>query len=445
MENYTKKLNIGGVIMLKILISSVGMHDPFGYSKDGVLSEGPVMGAVKELKPDIVFLFPTRKQLNDKLTSTEENSQTTTEEIKKVLPKVKVYQRPLNLPDPTDYCNIIKYLREELEDIKNNYARSQVDYCIAISSGTSQIQAAFLVLVNSNRIKADVFQIIDPKFLEPGEKRVRKVETHFLEEENQIVRAKKYFSRVNYFESKEELLELGLFTTYPERAEKAEIFVNLIEGYFYWDLYQHPKALEKLTYVLPFLKRYNLNELDDIISDQASVLREIVSLADTEDYLNLIDLYHNALRRERCKQFVDCLSRFKRLVEGTYFYFAKRDLNLSLNSKKYSKQPDWVKKIVKKKEDSYLSMHDVSLIYERKLGKKIIPHQLEDEINAFSTQRNYTINNHGMKSVEEQDSRKAMTLITKLLKITFPDKEINDYCLSKQKLELLEENIFKNI
>jgi hypothetical protein len=421
------------------------MHDPFGYKIEGVPTEGPIIGAVKELKPDIVFLFPTRRQLNDKLTSTEENSQKTVEEIKKMFPKIKVDERPLNLPDPTNYRNIIKCLREELDDIKTYYARSQVEYCISISSGTSQIQAAFLALVNSNRIKADVFQIVDPKFLETGEKRVRQVETHFLEEENQIVRAKKYFNRVNYFEAKEELLELALYTVYPERAEKAEIFANLIEGYFYWDLYQHSKALDKLTDTLPFLKRYNFNELYQLVSEQADVLNKIISLGDVEDYLNLIDLYHNALRRERCKQFVDCLSRFKRLVEGTCFYFGKRDLGLNLNSKKYSTQPNWVKQLLKKHEDSYLQERDILLLYEKKLGKKMLPQQLEDEINASGSQRNYTINNHGMKSVEEQDSRKAMTLISKLLKITFPEQEINEYCLSKQNLALLEDIIFKNI
>jgi hypothetical protein len=51
----------GGVNMIKILISSVGMHDPFGYKIEGVPTEGPIIGAVKELKPDIVFLFPTSK------------------------------------------------------------------------------------------------------------------------------------------------------------------------------------------------------------------------------------------------------------------------------------------------------------------------------------------------------------------------------------------------
>ena len=59
--------------MLKILLSSVGMHDPF--NGDG--KEGPVMGAVQELQPDILFLFPTRRQINEKLTSTEENSRAT--------------------------------------------------------------------------------------------------------------------------------------------------------------------------------------------------------------------------------------------------------------------------------------------------------------------------------------------------------------------------------
>ncbi len=422
--------------MLRIMLSSVGLHDPYGKNS----SDGPIIGAVRELGPDILFLFPTREQPDERLNSTEENCRHTVAELARQFPAVKVYARPLDLPDPTDYTDIIKKLRDEIESIKLNYAQSDVQYFLAISSGTPQIQSAFLVLVNSNRIKAEVYQIINPTFIRTGEKRARLVETHFLEEENQIVRARRFFRSINYEIASDELLHLGVYTIYPGRAQKAEIFHDLTKGYFYWDLYQHKPALAQLKKVQPNLRRFRFDKLAAIVSGQIEVLQQIISYGQREDFLNLVDLYHNALRRKRCKQYIDCLSRFKRLYEGIYFYAARRDLGINSPGAGIEQQPGWVRSSLNK--SGHLNVYDISMLYRKKKGKSIASGSLEQQLNQLGNQRNTTINNHGMNSVDEEDAKKAIELIEKLFKAVFNDRDIGDYCFSLDTMKTVEELIF---
>jgi len=432
--------------MLKIMLSAVGTHDPYGYStsgKDGEHNEGPILGAVRDLKPDILFLFPTRKQPDGKLSATEENSRSTTEEIKKLYPSIKVYERPIDLPDPTDYKRIIKILREEIDSVKKNYEKSKVSYYVAISSGTPQIHSSFLILVNSNSIKAEVYQTINSKFLQEGQKRTRLVETHFLEEENQIVRARKFFDSINYAESADELFNLACYTIYPERAQKAEVYYDLIRGYFYWDLYQHKKALENISKAGADIKRFGFRDLHENVSEQIDVLQKIIELGQKEDYLNLLDLYHNAARREKCCHYVECLSRYKRLYEGAYYYIARAKLGINNPSADIRNQPEWVRNRLGK--GGHLNVHDISELYKYKVRSEIIPSSLEQKLNQFGQQRNYTINNHGMNSVEETDARKSLELLQKLFKHVFSNKNIQDYCFSLQTMKHIKGLIFDNL
>ena len=424
--------------MLKILLSAVGLHDPL----DAGEKEGPVMAAVRELEPDILFLFPTRRQVNEKFTSTEENCRATTAELGKSYQDLKVYERTLNLPDPTDYGKIIKLLTGEIEDIKAQYSGSATEYVVSITSGTPQLQSAFLVLLGSNRLRAKAYQVVDPRYLEPGEDRVRLVDTHFMEESNQINRARKFFNKNSFESAGAELLELACYTIYPEREKKAEVFHDLATCYFHWDLYQHEEALKQVKKCLPQLKKYGFEDLAAVAGEQAAILEEIIALDERENYLNLADLYHNSLRRLQGRQHVDCLNRFKRIYEGAFYYVA--DTRLNIKQKKVENLPQNIKSL-QNRQQGYLSTYDISNLYKRIKGEEIISDNLEHQLNELARQRNMTINNHGMKSVSKKDAEKAMDLVGKLLKKLFPDENIEAYCLSRQTLEKIENMIFDRL
>ena len=132
---------------------------------------------------------------------------------------------------------------------------------------------------------------------------------------------------------------LGAYTCYPERSKTAEVFVDLVDGYDFWDLYQHERALEKLDRALNEINRFNMKELSAIITAQVDTVRKIIELGDREGYLNLVDLYHNAKRRHECHQYIDCLNRCKRLYEGAFYHVAREKLGISPN-KRSNIQPE---------------------------------------------------------------------------------------------------------
>lgn len=430
--------------MLKIMISAVGERDPYAVDSSGNRTEGAVLGAIRELNPDIVFLLFTIEQPEEKTNSTQSNSHMTKEEISRLYPQIKVYERPLHLPDPTDYEKIVLLFKREILFIKERYSQSEVEYLIVLSSGTPQMQASFLVLINSNIIKAKIYQVIAPKYLNEGDSRTRSVQTHFLEEENQINRARKYFHSYNFMAASNELVELGTTTIFPERQQKAEVFYELIEGYHYWDLYQHEEALGKIRKANESIGRYKIKELSDLIAEQIKVLERIIDLGENEDYLNLLDLLHNAKRRYKCGQAADCISRFKRLYEGVYYYLAVRDLGISPR-KELERQPEWVKTILNTSGRSGLNTYSLSELYYKKLGRRIVSERLENDLNSYSRLRNHSIIAHGMKSITKNDAGQALRLLEKLFKEAFKGSDINNYVLSEQQLHVIEKLIFDSL
>ncbi|MDY6827150.1 MAG: RNA repair transcriptional activator RtcR family protein [Bacillota bacterium] len=427
------------IIMFKVLISSVGNNDPQGRNQ----SDGPVLTAVKELNPNVIYLFPTRKQVDPTYTWTEDNSEALIRQLQENYPELMICKRPLNLPDPTDYRSIIQQLTDEIDEIKNQYSKSETEYYISVSSGTPQIQAAFLVLVSSNRIKAKTYQVINPQFIKNEQSRLREVDTHFLEESNQIRRAKEYFSCINFDASANEMCGLACYTIYPKREKIAETFLDLIKGYFHWDLYQHWEAKDCLEKSYEHIQRYGFVDLSNKLESQLKILDQIIKIGEVEDYINLADLYHNAHRRYLCKQYIDCLSRFKRIYEGVFYYIAHHELGINAKSN-IEYQPEEVKKEIKKKR-GFLNTYDISKLYEGRKNQKIIPETLENKLNEFSKQRNNTINNHGMNSVEAEQAKKALDLAAELLRIVFPDNDLSGYPFSKEALTELENLIFSNL
>ncbi|MGI6450493.1 MAG: hypothetical protein ACOX3R_09405 [Desulfitobacteriia bacterium] len=432
--------------MLKVMITAVGKRDPYAVDKDKNLTEGSILGAVRELCPDIVFLLYTIEQPDKKTNSTEANSRETKAEINRLYPQIKVYERPLNLPDPTDHAQIIKQFKEEILFIKEKYANSNPHFIISVSSGTSQMQNSFLVLVNSNLIKAELYQVIDPQFLKEGEPRTRAIHTHFLEEENQINRARRYYKNYYFKVAADELLELALNTIFPERQKKAEIFLELLEGYYFWDLYQHKEALGKLTKAYESINKfYNMKELAGILAAQISMLTKIIEIGPKEHYINLLDLYHNALRRKKGGQYADVISRYRRLHEGICYYLCREKLGVE-PGREVERQPQWVKSYYKSyKPSARIQMKEIAELYLVKLNRPIIKDKLAADMRIYDIKRNDSINAHGMNPVYEEDANRAMKLLKELFKEAFADCDIDDYVFSKEKLAQVEKCLFDSL
>jgi hypothetical protein len=431
---------------MKIMLSAVGNRDPFAVNeKTGEKSLGPLMAIVREIKPDILIMFPTRQQLNNNLSFTEDRCDAIEAEIKSILPRMGIKRMPLNLPDPTDHHDILGELIPIIEEIKAMYKQSQVEYCVAISSGTPQIQASFLILVSSQRLNARVYQARDPHYVEEGQERVREIDIQFIEEENQINRARIFYNK-NYFSSAaDEMANLALATRKAEREKMAEIYYDLLTAYHFVDLCQYERALDCFVKLIPTLQRLRKNQLWEVLKKQQDCLKQIIALNETEGFDNLCDLYHNTCRRFNMEQYIDCLSRFKRIYEGCYYYVAREELKINPHRKlEDQRNIEWAARMLKRSQ-GYINMHDIAFLYENKVGKRKFSERLEDRLNSLSKKRNYTINNHGMQSVKKEEAKRAVQLLKELLEQAFPGRDTNGHPFSASNLNEIGNIIFRDI
>lgn len=440
-------MEIESELKMKVLISMVGNRDPYPPSdQTGVQSEGSILTLYRHLRPQIVFLFPTLAQLGEKTSNTQINAEKTKNEIVRLDPETKVFQDPLDLPDPTDYKDILHKTEQKITSIREQVQRgfgSKADYHLNISSGTPQMQACWLLLVNGGRLKARVWQVIAPQWLEIPEARCRLVEMEFVEEQNRISRAQNFFSDY-YFRAAQDELELLAASTYiPERAFLAEIMAKICEAYYIWDLFEHKKAKELLTEVSKNLTRIpTVSKLINKIRFQIDILDLILSSGDKENKTNLVDLFHNAQRRKKAKQYVDCLARFKRLYEGCQNLFIRNELQIE-PTQKFKNQPQWVKDIIHKNPEANLGMPDWDKVLEYKKKKFPIHNYLNKEVRDYNEKRNRSIVGHGMGSISEEDAKSAMNLARCIMQSFFENADLEKYSFGEAELKNIENLIFR--
>ncbi len=422
-----------------VLLSAVGNRDPFAAETG---TEGSIVTLARQLQPDILFLFPTGAQPLDNISHTEENAEKTRVVIKEIFPKAEVFLRPLNLPDPTDHNRILHLLESEIASLQNTLVPSRhktYNYHINLSSGTPQMQTCWLLLINGGRIKARAWQVRDPRW---NTERCLLVETEFIEEQNKISRARRFFSAYLFKGAQDELELLAAGTYLPRRAYLAEIMANFCQVYLFWDLFQHEMALTLIRKIHDAMKRFpEFKEINYRLANQTDVLKQIVKSGARETEINLLDLYHNAVRRKNNGQFVDCLTRFRRLHEGCYNLYFHQKLEVN-TAESLSKQPKWVRDSVRT-QALFLGLADWRKIADQKGLKDPVPYDLETEIKKFNQQRNQSIAAHGMGSVTGEEAESAIKLARKILAAFFPEMDLDNYCFGEKALDELSGFLFQ--
>lgn len=435
--------------VVKVLLSMVGNRDPYAAcAQTGTQSEGSILTLSRHIQPEIVFLFPSAAQLSEIAANTQKNAEKTREAMVALYPAVKVLLYPLDLPDPTDYRKVLQQMEETVASVRQQMQKvpgSKVEYHINISSGTPQMQACWLLLINGGRLKAKVWQVIAPQWQEGTEIRCRVVETEFVEEQNKISRAQNFFISC-YFKAAQDELELVALATYlPQRAFIAEEMAKVCEAYHHWDLFQHEKAQSLLTGTFERLSRFpEISQLNNKFKAQIETLCSIISSREKENETNLLDLYHNAQRRKSARQHVDCLARFRRLYEGCQNHFLRNELQIE-PTQRYRNQPPWVKEIVQKHPDANLSLFDWEKVLTTKKKRFPLPGHLINEIREYNEKRNKSIVGHGMGSVSEEDAQLAMKLARNILQGFFGSLGLDTYTFCETELNKIKTLIFKAI
>jgi transcriptional regulator with PAS, ATPase and Fis domain len=144
---------------MTILLSFTGSHDPFSSSAQGgdALS-GPILSTLAERAFEEVYLFSTPRMASI--------SESTKREIVSRYPRTKTHILKIPLKDPTNYLGILRQLRSNFRQIHQKHP--DATYSIAVSSGTPQMHACWLMLVASGEIVATILQTTPPEFLPEG-------------------------------------------------------------------------------------------------------------------------------------------------------------------------------------------------------------------------------------------------------------------------------------
>ncbi len=139
---------------MRILLSCVGNSDPFG---DGKSMPGPILTLLEERDFDRIYL------LHD--TMLNERAARTVREIHSFARNnPEIEYRPMILDDPSNYPRVLRAIRHESEQIRAKHSRGDVEYSVQISSGTPQMQWAWVVLIHRGIIPAKAIAL-HPRYL----------------------------------------------------------------------------------------------------------------------------------------------------------------------------------------------------------------------------------------------------------------------------------------
>lgn len=138
------------------LISFVGTTD-IHLAPEG---KGPILTAIRELKPKSVTLIVTEAKsgASKKRTTFMEESSKVVSAIEGAFPKVHVQRWPMSLLDPTDHNEIYPKLRSIAREIVNEFP----EVAVAISSGTPSMQVCWILLAESGEVALKLFRTSDP-------------------------------------------------------------------------------------------------------------------------------------------------------------------------------------------------------------------------------------------------------------------------------------------
>ncbi len=141
---------------MNILLTFTGFHDPYTLGLiGGEEVPGPILSLLSVRTFDQVILFDTP--------NTRENTQLTKMALEKRYPDLSVAVRDLPLNDPTDYLEILTFLRRHSQEIVT--AQTMARYFISVASGTPQMHACWLLLAAAGELPATLLHIRPPKFV----------------------------------------------------------------------------------------------------------------------------------------------------------------------------------------------------------------------------------------------------------------------------------------
>ena len=453
----------------KVLFSFVGMRDPYSDGKakrllnmlkgQETLSEGSVLTACRQLKPDLVYLFPSSKE---KAASVENQTEDRAEEAREIIIRrfgVKECSvMPLMTENAADHTNVYSCLRANMKkafrSLTKNYPGEQdcinkrYELIFILSSGTQQMNQAAQLYLSTLPYEFKYFRCIDPKH---GSDRVKPMQLTVADETvllKSIEASAEGYHFYSVIEGCEKLLHVSILKM---RRGRAQMIKECFTAYEQMDLMHYEEAYKSIcdpAYYCNDCKERILEEqpglpienISGVLNRQVQFLNRLKAKLEandeSEDEYNLVDLYYNMKRAYARGNYADVLARFWRLREGMmnyrllkYYHIDRRNINRkfsgdderertdnirALSNSKYKDKVDWNNGWLRNDigalssiltgffEDTYLNDFE---------------HRFQGKLERLRNTRNQTIVAHGMLPVSKKDADDCISLAEEVIKL----------------------------
>ena len=232
------------------------------------------------------------------------------------------------------------------------------------------------------------------------------------------------FNTHQYESCLEIIIRIDEITSDPEVVEKISKYRQLIEGYSFWDKFEHKKALERL--------RTFDNSLVNMEANKRFLLN--MDKGEYKDYgLLICDLMNNVRRRMEEGKYDDAVARLYRITEliAQYVLRTKYEVNSSDVDVWHLKT---LGKMERKTIEKYEALRDEGGKIKLPLRKDFeLLHDLGDEVGKrfledkrmedLLRRRNDSILAHGLVSVKKEDAERMFENVKEYVELVVKDAE----------------------
>jgi CRISPR-associated protein (Cas_Cas02710). len=293
---------------------------------------------------------------------------------------------------------------------------------------------------------------------------VRDIPVTLLQEDEMLDKIGHLYGKLMFDACIEELKSLEQLSQSRPRRDSAEIWRSLCESYSALDRLNYAESCQRMSRVMGKIAgTREAQPINNILSAQFSVLKQLKVKDVKENELILSDIYHNACRCLIRGAYADALARVWRLLEGGMFYYLRENYGIEPNG--LEKSP-----CLKSNETSSFA-HDIvnKLLTE---GKKnlsfessriLLKEALRDEafcnfltkkdakcgrqkeiggmMEGLRQRRNDSVVAHGVKPVEIGTAQNGLDVAEQFLYFLFPQLDLGQYPFAQENLIMLGQSI----
>jgi CRISPR-associated protein (TIGR02710 family) len=366
-----------------------------------------IVTSIKASNPDHIVFFVTIESQNR-----------TIPEIESQYPQLPTNEMVL-IQDMNDVNGIYEAIKERVKDLR----KSGYDVVIDFTSGTKAMSAGAVLAATSEAVMLCYVagKRIGGKVVK-GEEQVLSYSPvkGIVDFQERII--KELFNAYQYESCLEIIRRIRDLTSDPETIERLNRYEQLVEGYSFWDKFEHKRTLERL--------RTFDNSLVNIDKNKKFLFS--MEAAEYQDYRLLIcDLMNNARRRTEEGKYDDALARLYRITEliAQFVLRIKYEidssdvdtLQLRALGKLEKKAIGRYEELRDEEERIKLSLKkDFELLQD--LGDEVGKHFLEDKrIKDLLQKRNNSILAHGLIPVKREDAERMFERMKDYVELVVED------------------------